>query len=544
MTSRPREHILILTPIGKDAANAAAVLQRSDIESHVCTDLRHLCELLSEDTSVLLIAEEALTQDITPHLLLKLYEQPTWSDIPIIVLTSDRGQADSGFRVMTLFAKSGNVTLLERPIRAATLISSVQVALRARRKQWENRDLMAQRQTLLDEARKAREEAENANRMKDQFLATLSHELRTPLNAILGWTQLLSNETLSPEESKLAIETIDRNARTQAQLIEDLLDVSRIISGKLRLDMQTIDLRESIRAAVDVVATGAASKGVQLDFHVPEEPVIITGDSARLQQVCWNLLSNAVKFTPKGGHVELQLIKKDRHAMITVCDNGIGIDADFLPYVFDRFRQADGSTTRRQGGLGLGLSIVKQLVELHGGTVSVHSDGNGTGAAFTIDLPIQLQEGTASNSIHKRRKLENDHTTLQGIHILVVDDERDSRDILQRALSKYQAQVDVASSVDEALHSIDTFKPDLILSDISMPERDGYDLIHELRQDGHAAEHIPAIAVTAFARPDDREKMLRSGFQAHVAKPVDVGVLTNTVYEVLQQNGKITSAKQ
>lgn len=539
-TPLPNECVLILTPIGKDAENAKYVIEKAGLRSEVCTDLRNLCMNSTEETGVLLIAEEALTSDMTPELLKQLNAQPPWSDIPIVILTSGGEANETNIRVMRLFQNSGNVTLLERPIHALTLISAIQVALRARRRQWEIRELINQRESLLTQSRRAREEAEMANRMKDQFLATLSHELRTPLNAILGWCQVLRDGQNSQDDIDLGLETIDRNARTQAQLIEDLLDISRIISGKLRLDIQHVELPEIIRAALAAVLPAAEAKGIRIHAKVDPSVDSMYCDPARLQQICWNLLSNAVKFTPTNGVIELCAKRDETHVAIIVQDNGIGIDRDFLPFVFDRFRQADGSTTRRQGGLGLGLSIVKQLTELHGGSISVESQGPGTGATFTITLPIRevtLAQTPISTSNPERQKQRRpDKADLHGIDILVVDDEPDSRELLKRILTDQKAEVHVAASVDEALAQIDRKRPDIVISDISMPVRDGFDLIMELRTNGYKSQHIPAVALTAYARTEDRDQILRSGFQAHVPKPIDTSELTHLVVQLVQRD--------
>jgi signal transduction histidine kinase/ActR/RegA family two-component response regulator len=524
------ESVLVLTPLGKDAEHTKFILDKAGIRAEICRDLDDLCELSNEETGVLLIAEEALTNDLTPKLLVQLNKQPAWSDIPIVIFTARGERTETNVRVMRLFEKSGNVTMLERPIHALTLFSAIQVALRARRRQWEIRDLIRQREQLLEEARAARGEAESANRMKDQFLATLSHELRTPLNAILGWCQILQGGPNSEEDIRLGLETIDRNARTQAQLIEDLLDISRIISGKLRLDIQHVELLDSIQAAVAAVQPAAEAKNIKVVTEIDPKLDSIMADPARLQQICWNLLSNAVKFTATAGRVLLRAVRHDGMITILIQDDGIGIDPGFLPYVFDRFRQADGSTTRRQGGLGLGLSIVKQLVELHGGSVSVESEGRGHGTSFFVKLPLRtpLSKNAAP---HKPKPLHLDQrpiqrVSLQGLDVVVVDDEADARELLRRILSEHGASVRVVDSMLNCLIEIERQKPDVLLSDISMPDRDGFDLIHHLRTSGYSPNKLPAIALTAYARSEDQQRILRAGFQAHLSKPIDTASLT------------------
>ncbi len=384
----------------------------------------------------------------------------------------------------------------------------------------------------------ARAEAEAANRMKDQFLATLSHELRTPLNAILGWATLLRSQDLPATEVREAAAVIERNTRTQAQLIDDLLDLSRIISSKLRLDRGVVDLRDVVAAALESTINAAQNK--QIAIHVPrgERPLWIWGDAARLQQVAWNLISNAVKFTPAGGTIAIRTEQHGEAVELTVEDNGRGIDADFLPFVFDRFRQADGSTTREHGGLGLGLSIVRQLVELHGGTVEASSPGRDQGATFTVRLSAHVQEGhaagrsngqvnTASTPLLGRRRLE-------GVAVLLVDDEQDSLDLARRILAASGATVQAVTQVTEALRLLDESPPDVLVSDLGMPDRDGYDLIREVRLRGHTAQDLPAVAVTAFARKEDRRMILAAGYQVHLAKPVDPASLVEGVARAIQ----------
>jgi signal transduction histidine kinase len=507
-----------------------------------------MCDLIQDDIGVLLIAEEALTSTEAPRLLQTLGAQPAWSDVPIIVFTSGGEALDATARVMRLFEKSGSVTLLERPVHTLTLVSAIQGALRARRRQWQLRELLTQREHLLAEARAAREDAELANRTKDQFLATLSHELRTPLNAILGWTQLLRGESddgaepvipspmLTGDDVRVGIETIERNARTQAQLIEDLLDVSRIVSGQLRLELQETDVNAVLHAAVTALTPTAASRGVEIryerDSTIDSRRVVV--DPARLQQIVWNLLSNAVKFTNRGGEVVLRASYMDGHLCVTVTDTGIGIDNAFIPYVFDRFRQADGTSTRRQGGLGLGLSIVKQLTELHGGTVRVESDGLGKGTTFSVLLPLKTDEHVHTPTFKKKTEQDGrqvrDHA-LDGLKVLVVDDEADARDVLRRLLHDQKALVRVAESVTHALTLIQESKPDVIISDISMPDQDGFDLLRAIRSDAHAKE-VPVIALTAYASDEDRARILGAGFAAHVSKPLDQTVLLAMLREI------------
>jgi PAS domain S-box-containing protein len=381
----------------------------------------------------------------------------------------------------------------------------------------------------IDNARLYRQ-AQEANRMKDEFLATLSHELRTPLTAILGWSSMLRARQLNAETSQRALEAIERNAKSQRQIIEDLLDVSRIITGKLCLDVKEIELAPLIDAAIESVRPAAEAKTVRIDrLSDAHGSGRLTGDPARLQQVFWNLLSNAVKFTPKGGAVEIRLEHTGSHVEIGVSDTGQGISAEFLPFVFDRFRQADSTTTRRHGGLGLGLAIVRHLVELHGGTVRAESDGTGQGATFTVSLPLSTgyrqseafeQESALRLSSHMPFECPE---RLDGLKILAVDDEADTRELLRTALTTCGAEVIMAGSVREALALFTASGADVLVSDIGMPGEDGYELIRRIRElPTELGGDIAAVALTAYARAEDRLRVLRSGYQMHVAKPVEL----------------------
>lgn len=388
---------------------------------------------------------------------------------------------------------------------------------------------------LLAREQQARQEAEAANRAKDEFLATVSHELRTPLNAIYGWARLLQMGGLDQETVTSAHETIERNAKAQAQLIDDLLDVSRIIAGKLRLDVRSIDLKPVVKAAIETVQTAADAKGIILWSSFDEGIGPISGDPDRLQQVVWNLLSNAIKFTPNGGRVEIRLNKVDSAVHIQVRDTGIGIHPEFLPYVFDRFRQAEKVSTRFYGGLGLGLAIVRHLVELHGGTVSADSPGEGRGARFTVILPLRVPSVA---SLDPEMKCSEEGMlpptsarVLDGIQILLVDDEADARELLVLILQRSGARVTAVPSVREAIERLKQKKPDLLVSDIEMPGEDGYSLIRKVRaREAERGERgVPAVALTAYAGRADQRRALMAGFQKHVPKPVDPAGLVAVV---------------
>ena len=397
-----------------------------------------------------------------------------------------------------------------------------------------------ERENLLDAERAARSEAERVSLMKDEFLANLSHELRTPLNAILGWSQLLRPHSHRDAEIAEGLSVIERNARVQTQLIEDLLDMSRIISGKIRLDVQYVNIQEVVNAAVDAVRHSADAKGIRLQILLDPLAGPVRGDPGRLQQCFWNLLSNAIKFTSKGGRVQVTLERVNSHLEVCVIDNGQGIKPEFLPHVFERFRQADASTNRRFGGLGLGLSIVKHLVELHGGTVRAKSAGEGGGATFCIELPITVVEtqrpGTRHPGSHTLQPPPIEHPSLAGVTILAVDDEPDGRGLIKRVLEECGAKVILAASAQEALSMVLNERPDLIISDIGLPEEDGYEFMKKVRalrpEDGG---RTPAAALTAFARAEDRTRALRAGYQTHVSKPVEPTELTAVAASLAQK---------
>ena len=376
--------------------------------------------------------------------------------------------------------------------------------------------------------------AETASRARDEFLATVSHELRTPLTSIIGWIQLLR---LERDEASLTegLETIDRNARAQSRLIEDILDFSRINAGKLRLDVQPLDLADIVDAAIDIVRPAANAKGVRIERVLDSEAGHVSGDADRLQQVVWNLLSNAVKFTPRGGKVLVRLERITSHCELTVTDSGEGISPKFLPYVFDRFSQADSSSTRAHAGLGLGLGIVRHLVELHGGTVQAFSPGEGQGATFAVRLPLLVAHHRAGDEVVRRielpavRTLDQGFADLTGISVLVVEDNDDSRKLLQTILTRAGAVVEIAESVPTALRIIAGAWPDLVISDIEMPGEDGYSLIRKIRLQEPASRRVPAIALTAYTRSVDRVRALAAGFQTHMSKPVEPAELVAAV---------------
>lgn len=406
------------------------------------------------------------------------------------------------------------------------------------RKQAE--DLLEQRSRQLVEA----------SRLKDEFLATISHELRTPLNSILGWAQLFRAGRLDDAGRIHAMETIEHSAKTQARLIEDLLDVSRIVTGKMRLEVRSVQMAEVVEAAVETIRPAAEAKGISIQLTLDSSGCPVAGDPNRLQQVVWNLLSNAIKFTPHDGHVSIQLARYGSSVRLLVKDDGIGIHADFLPYIFDAFRQADSTSSRAHKGLGLGLSIVRRLIELHGGTVRAESEGEELGTTFEILLPVASSSksspsiATFNNEVKSSAPAVTSRLTSAGmepVRVLVVDDDTDARELVSVVLSHSGIQVDAVASASDGLSAIERLKPDVIISDIEMPGEDGYAFIQELRSmDAEHGGRTPAVALTAYTRPEDRSRSLAAGFQLHLAKPVDADELVNAIIALANQRRKGT----
>jgi len=483
-------------------------------------------------------AEEAIGKSVTmlippdhvdeePAILARLRAGDRIEHYETIRLTKDGRRIDISLTVSPIKGPNGQIVgaskiardITEQRQARKTLAAAYEAAKQAR----------AEAEQAAAEKERLYHLAEESSRLKEEFLATISHELRTPLSAILGWTRMLRMGQLSGEDHAKALDTIERNARAQAQLIDDLLDVSRIITGKLRMDVRPSEPNSFIDAAVEAVRPAAEAKGVRVQKVIDTAAISIPGDPVRLQQVVWNLLSNAIKFTPRGGRVQIRSERVNSHLEIVVSDTGQGIAPDFLPHVFDRFRQADQKTSRRHGGMGLGLSIVRHLVELHGGTVQASSDGVGHGATFTVHLPISpiYHVDAAAGRVHPgaRDLLPANESTdrLDGLLILVVDDEPDTRDLLRQGLEYNGARVRVAASAAEALAALGNEVPDILISDIGMPEVDGYDLIRQIRGlQVESGRRVAAIALTAYTRVADRLQALRAGYDMHVPKPVEL----------------------
>ena len=547
------ERVLLLAPTGRDASMTSKYLAEAGMFAEVCAGIDELCGKLSAGAGVALISEEALTPEAMRCLVEALGQQPQWSDFPLLVLTGGSGSMPANLGTLQALGEVSNMTLIERPTRVITLVSATRSALRARKRQYQVREHLAEEQRAREErsrllkeavaaqrqAEAARAESEAANRAKDVFLATLSHELRTPLTAVLGWARMLRSLKLDQETAQHGIQVIERNAEAQNQLIQDLLDVSRIITGKLHLEVRQVELIPIIQAAVESVQQAADAKGMALGVEFGVDVDLVRGDPDRLQQVIWNLLSNAIKFTPKGGSVGVKLDRVGSDVHIRVSDTGQGIPAEFLPHVFERFRQADGSTTRTHGGLGLGLAVVRHLVEQHGGTVSVKSGGEHQGSTFSVSLPIVAVSEPGHEREQSRRHQAPGNAEpprampLAGIRVLVVDDHEDARELVSMVLSQAGAETILAGSAEAALASFKREKPDVLISDIGMPDEDGFMLISRIRTlSAEEGGDIPAIALTAYATEEDRQRALGAGFENHVSKPIEPAELINAVAQI------------
>lgn len=461
-----------------------------------------------------------------PHHGMPMGHLPVRSYLAVSV-TSRRGEVIGGL----FFGHSRPGVFTERSERLACGIAAqASAAIDNARLYAEAQRATRQRDALLESERQARLEAESASRLKDQFLATLSHELRTPLSAIMGWLHILRRKGTSESELLAkGIDVIERSARTQHQLVEDLLDMSRITTGKLRLELAALNVANPVAAAVDLVSPSAANAGVTLSLDVEDAPLPVRADAARMQQVIWNLLSNSVKFTPPGGTVRVSCLRAGENAQICVRDTGVGIRREFLPHLFERFRQADQSTSRHYGGLGLGLTLVDQLVRLHGGRIEAHSDGEGRGATFIVTLPLASRELGAEESLAEAAPVQE----IAG-RILLVEDDEPGRDFVARLLRDAGADVAAACDAAEARALLKSEKFDLLISDIGMPREDGYQFVRWLRRQPPPTGTLPAIALTAFARAEDVKAAREAGFDEHLSKPVEVPALMQLAAKLLQ----------
>jgi PAS domain S-box-containing protein len=470
--------------------------------------------------------------------------QSGWPEHELEVATAKGSYEEEGWRIRkngSSFWANVTITALrdERGVLRGFAKLTKDLSERRRGEALQASDM--QRDEMLEAERSARMQAQRAARMKDEFLATLSHELRTPLNAILGWTQILRTPGSQKKvDIDHGLEVIERNARAQVQLVGDLLDLSRILAGQIRLDVQRIALSDVISSAVESALPSAHAKGVRLEKILDPRGSIVSGDPGRLQQVVWNLLSNAVKFTPQGGRVQVLLERVNSHIEISVTDTGIGIPLDFLPHVFERFRQKDSTASRAYGGLGLGLAICKQLVELHGGAIHAKSCGEGEGATFIVSLPllvVQDDDGDPAR-VHPTHPTEAEYLVLPGlkdVRVLVVDDETDARELVTRILQNQGANVTAAASGEEALRILQTSKADVMVSDIGMPGMDGYQLMRSIRAGEPKGQRLPGVALTAFARSEDRKKAMLAGYQSHLSKPFDTAELVLMVASLAER---------
>ncbi|MFZ0681216.1 MAG: ATP-binding protein [Candidatus Binatus sp.] len=480
-------------------------------------------------------AAEAIGQNIRliiPH--------DRWPEEDDVLARIRRGDRVDHFETVRR-AKDGhllNISLTVSPIRdrSGRIVGASKVA----RDITERKRAEAELERLLALEKQSRQQAEEASRLKDEFLAVVSHELRSPLNAITGWASLLLMRPLD-EQTKHAIETILRNAQTQTQLVADLLDVSRIVTGQLRLNVRSFQLIPVIQASIEVVQPAADAKSIRIDTILDPSAGPVAGDPDRMQQIFWNLLSNAVKFTPRGGRIQVRLQRINSHVEVVVSDTGRGVDPKLLPHIFERFRQGDSSTTREHGGLGLGLAIVRHLVELHGGVVNAYSEGAGKGTEFILQLPIMVSvrgQEPGEQRVHPSvgGNLSGRVPALAGLRVLVVDDEQDAREIVSIILGEAGAEIATASSTREALDLMERWKPDVLISDIGMPGESGYDLIRMVRAlPPDKGGRTPAIALTAYARTQDRLKILSAGFQMHVPKPIEPTELATVVASVAKR---------
>ena len=514
--------VLIFAPVGRDAALTSELLANAAIDGEICPSTEALCAEIRRGAAAVVLTEEVFEFGGFQQIAASLQAQPPWSDIPVRLFAGNEAQRAPA-TTLDVIDQLPNVTLLDRPIRISVAVSIVRAALRARLRQLEVRD-------LLIALERSREQSETANRLKDEFLATLSHELRTPLNAILGWTAMLRKGNFDGAGVQRGLEVIDRNAQAQAQLVEDILDMARVITGKLRVELKPEPLASIVEAAIESLGPAANAKRITIQLARVGEGVTIRGDADRLRQVFWNLLSNAVKFTPDGGFISVRVDRSPTHATVSVTDTGVGMDPHVIPIVFDRFRQADQTVTRGHGGLGLGLSIVKHLVELHGGAVSATSPGPGQGSTFTVTLPIPT---IVASEAEVQRQANLFSIALPGSAVLVVGHEDATRALLSEVFAAASASVRTADTVAAALVSAEADPPDVVIADLGLPAEGGLSLIRRIRALPGPLREVPAIALSAYTRAEDRASALASGFSEFVGKPVSPHQLLQLVQHLL-----------
>jgi signal transduction histidine kinase len=534
-TERPS--VLVVDDTPANLVALGAVLQPLDVHVVEARSGPEAIERASEEPFAVVLLDVQMPGMDGFEVARRLRAMPWGAEVPIIFLTAihrEEQYARKGYAsgAADYITKPFEPEVLRARVRAFVDLFHQRERLRLQQvgERTRERDEALERlAALLESERAARRDAEIANRAKDEFLATVSHELRTPLNAILGWAGIARRHSSSPEAER-ALSTIERNARSQMRIIEDVLDVGRMVQGKLRLEIADTLVADAIEGALLAVRPEAASKGVALDVTLGHTLGTIAADPERLQQIVWNVLSNAIKFTPRGGHIEVGAVRTEAGVSIRVRDDGQGIQREFLPHIFEPFKQADSSTARRHGGLGLGLAIVHQLVQAHGGAVDVESEGEGKGSTFTILMPDRTYDAAGERSSTRIEAAPTPAGALRGVRLLVVDDDEDSRDLLACLLEDFGATVASASSAKEAMRLLRESPPDVLLSDIGMPDVDGYAFIRQVRgMPSDRGGKTPAIALTAYARTSDGERALAAGFQAHVTKPLDPDKLTAVI---------------
>ena len=539
------ERVIVIAPVGQDARAIADLLTANNVEVVISEDPQDAAQKIAH-AGALVMTEEALELAETEKLLTALKCQPPWSELPVIILASGGGLRLAVLLDLTADA-AGSMTLLERPIRTDTLLRTINVALRSRRRQYQVRDLFdeqkrsqqklkhtgEQLRSLLAQERGLRQAADEANRLKDEFLATMSHELRNPLNVMLGYSELLlrMDEVKGSQQLLRMSEALRRNALAQSFLIRDLLELSRLRSGKLTLTSETVSILTAINNAIETVRADAAAKDISITVKGAEEPLFVQGDLLRLEQIVWNLLSNSVKFTVPGGRIDVSLKRENDDVVLAIADNGQGIDPGFLPKVFEMFRQGDARASREHAGLGIGLALVQQLVKLHKGTVTAHSDGVGKGATFTVRLPLQTQ--ALMKTAVPRDLAPRDG--LNQLTVLAVDDDKDTTSLLQSLIEMGGGTVITANSGAEALEVAQHSEFDIVVSDISMPGMDGFEFVRRLRSLPNK-QNVRVVALTGFGRHEDIEQARSEGFVAHLTKPLDVEILLSFLSKFAENN--------
>ena len=549
-TSPAPPSVLIVDDTPGNLLALAAVLEPLDVRVVEARSGAEAIEAAARESFAVVLLDVQMPEMDGLEVARRLRQTAAGVELPIIFLTAihretEHARAGYAAGAADYITKPFEPSMLRARVKAFADLFQQRERLRLEQvgeRTRERDEALDQLRELLARERAARLEVENASRAKDEFLAAVSHELRTPLSAIIGWSEIARRNPRSAE-SEHALRAIERNARVQMRIVEDLLDVGRIVSGNLRLEFSTVNVGDAVGAAIEAVRPAAEAKQLSIDASIAEDVGSIAADAERLEQIVWNVLSNAIKFTSTGGHVEVTVARVQSSVIIRVRDDGQGFGPEFLPYLFEAFRQADGSAARRHGGLGLGLAIVRHLVQAHGGTIAPYSEGQGKGATFTIELPAPPVKRSVRESLRPSRgdagPGSRPDVPLQGLRVLIVDDDEDSRELLARLLSDQGASVRTAQSAEEALDALPDDVPDLLISDIGMPKMDGYALIRRIRGGPPGpVSSTPAIALTAYARPEDGERALLAGFQGHLTKPIDAGRLTLAVASLARQAQK------